>query len=278
MKPFYESRTFSDKFPIFAFYNDNFNFLAHWHGEVELIYVCKGRIKIGLNNATRILNKGDLAIIGSSDIHFYDSNGMDSTTIGIIFSPEFLGIQSVWPQNLRFQTPFFTGDYLKTLCHGINERIANMFFTVLEEYNCQSPYFDIYIKSMLLEFCTIALRYFPIDYTINSKSEVSNLMYLKPIKTVLQYLDNFYSEDISLNDLAKKANLSPFYFSRLFKSFTGMNFKNYINRIRIDKADALINKGEKNIAEAAFDCGFNSIRTFNRVYKSIRGYTPSGRP
>jgi len=66
-----------------------------------------------------------------------------------------------------------------------------------------------------------------------------------------------------------------FYFSRIFKDISGMNYKTYLNLVRFNKAEIMIKTSNKPITDIAFECGFTSIRTFNRVYKGIKGDIPS---
>jgi AraC-like DNA-binding protein len=69
--------------------------------------------------------------------------------------------------------------------------------------------------------------------------------------------------------------MSEFHFCRLFQSLVGTSFKDYLNAIRADAAEELILSGGQSITTVAMECGFNTIRTFNRVFKAVKGYTPS---
>ena len=91
----------------------------------------------------------------------------------------------------------------------------------------------------------------------------------------IRYLESNYMNSITLEDAARNVNLSSYYFSRLFKKISGMNFKQYLNSIRVEKAESKIKNTGMPITDIALECGFNSIRTFNRVFKSARGCAPS---
>jgi len=83
------------------------------------------------------------------------------------------------------------------------------------------------------------------------------------------------AEDISLGTVAKAVNTSTFYFCKMFKKVTGLNFTNYLSRVRIEKAKNLLLNPNLRISEIAFEVGFQSLTHFNRVFKKIIGQSPT---
>jgi AraC-like DNA-binding protein len=81
--------------------------------------------------------------------------------------------------------------------------------------------------------------------------------------------------DISLSDIAKAVGFSEYYFSRLFKDVTEKNFSHYLNEYRIKQAEYYLTRSGMSVAEIAYTVGFNSIVTFNRSFKSVKGCSPS---
>ena len=88
-------------------------------------------------------------------------------------------------------------------------------------------------------------------------------------------MENHYHENITLEIIADKANLSKSYFTKLFKDNAGMTFNNYLTLFRLQKARELLIASEENIADIVYQCGFNSVKTFNRVFNKHMGYSPS---
>jgi AraC-like DNA-binding protein len=95
------------------------------------------------------------------------------------------------------------------------------------------------------------------------------------IKRAKEYIQTHQSEDLSLFVVAKAVNTSSFYFCKMFKKVTGLNFTDYVSRVRIEKAKNLLLNPNLRISEIAFEVGFQSLTHFNRVFKRITGHSPS---
>lgn len=89
------------------------------------------------------------------------------------------------------------------------------------------------------------------------------------------FIEEHQSENLSLKQVARAVNTSTFYFCKVFKKATGINFTDYVSRIRIEKAKSLALNPNLRISEIAFEVGFQSLTHFNRVFKKITGMSPS---
>lgn len=90
-----------------------------------------------------------------------------------------------------------------------------------------------------------------------------------------QFIHDHQAEELSLSMVAKAVNTSSFYFCKMFKKVTGLNFTDYVSRVRIEKAKNLLLNPNLRISEIAFEVGFQSLTHFNRVFKKITGQSPS---
>ena len=95
----------------------------------------------------------------------------------------------------------------------------------------------------------------------------------KRIQKVFHWVEEHYSKEIKVEQVAKEVNLSPIAFSRWFKQETGETFINYVNDQRIYHSKNLLLKG-RNVSESCFSCGFNNLSYFNRVFKKRVGCSP----
>ena len=90
-----------------------------------------------------------------------------------------------------------------------------------------------------------------------------------------QYIAANSQEELSLAEVAKQAGMSPFYFCKMFKKITGVNFAHYVSGIRVEKAKNLLLNPNYRISEIAYEIGFQSLTHFNRVFKKIAGQSPT---
>jgi AraC-like DNA-binding protein len=98
---------------------------------------------------------------------------------------------------------------------------------------------------------------------------------LPVITRAKDYIQQNQAEDLSLGQVAKAVNTSTFYFCKLFKRSTGLNFTDYVSRVRIEKAKNLLLNPNLRVSEIAYEVGFQSLTHFNRVFKKIIGQSPT---
>ncbi len=95
------------------------------------------------------------------------------------------------------------------------------------------------------------------------------------IRRAKEYIKMNQAEDLSLGQVAKAVNTSTFYFCKMFKKATGLNFTEYLSRVRVEKAKNLLLNPNLRVSEIAYEVGFQSLTHFNRVFKRIVGRSPS---
>jgi AraC-like DNA-binding protein/ligand-binding sensor protein len=113
-------------------------------------------------------------------------------------------------------------------------------------------------------------------------SMISNRIFVEQQNTELpvitkakEYIEQNQAEDLSLGQVARAVNTSSFYFCKLFKRSTGLNFTDYVSRVRIEKAKNLLLNPNLRVSEIAYEVGFQSLTHFNRVFKKIIGQSPT---
>lgn len=95
------------------------------------------------------------------------------------------------------------------------------------------------------------------------------------IESIKEYIANHFDAKIDMKLLAGLYSLHPVYLGAYFKKNAGISIREYINKIRIQKAEDLLAAGECTVSEAAVRCGFEDIFYFSRVFSGIKGYPPS---
>ncbi|MDD7219338.1 MAG: helix-turn-helix domain-containing protein [Clostridia bacterium] len=98
---------------------------------------------------------------------------------------------------------------------------------------------------------------------------------LSIIEKAQSYINENFKKDISLDDVSRMANISPYYFSKLFKQETGKNFIEYLTEIRLRHAKDLLQNSGYSIKEICGECGYSDPNYFSRIFKKYEGVTPS---
>ncbi|MGE5599833.1 MAG: AraC family transcriptional regulator [Bacteroidota bacterium] len=274
MRAFHEDRSGLAKTPITVGKSGNLTFLAHWHTEVELVRVLEGALRVGINDEVRTLREGEMAIVASRAVHSYETDARGSLAAIIIFRPEVVGCPGGWPSDSRFLTPFIDGRRLESMEASVCQRMQEDLLAIMREKEEGGEAADLFIRSRILDFCGLALRHLP-RCQLNTVEERRKLLALERMRVVLDYLERNYMNPITIKDAADQIHLSVFHFARMFKKTMGLSFKDYLDGLRIDKTEALIRDTGLPMTEIALECGFQSVRTFNRVFKATKGCVPS---
>ena len=95
------------------------------------------------------------------------------------------------------------------------------------------------------------------------------------VRNIKNYADKYYGKNISLKSISKLYFINEKYIGRLFKKQTGMSFHKYLNKIRLENAEELLQNTDKRIIDISIKCGFENVSYFNRIFKATYGVTPS---
>jgi AraC-like DNA-binding protein len=98
---------------------------------------------------------------------------------------------------------------------------------------------------------------------------------LPQVTRAREFIAANFSEDLSLAMIAKTVHMSTFYFCKQFKKATGVSFTNYLGRVRIEKAKEMLLDPHARVSEVAFECGFQSLTHFNRIFRKLVGESPT---
>lgn len=269
MKAFHEVRRYDSDFMVWHSAYENISFLAHWHKEIELIYVRSGQCRLSVSDQNFVAKSGDFVVCESGVIHYSDSFDMDNSLDFIIFDTNIL---SSMFQNPHFAHPLITKENLQT--YGLTRELEQLISLISQELTEKKPYYQEIVEASLCRFWNQLKRHHPRSQH-HSPSQNRREHMLTDLQNLLDYIDTHYIENITLEYAADRMNFSPSYFSRVFKNLMGINFVTYLNLVRVEQAVKQLQETSLKVTDIALNCGFNNIRTFNRVFKEITGFTPS---
>lgn len=108
------------------------------------------------------------------------------------------------------------------------------------------------------------------EENIEEKGKITNM-----IARSIDYISQYYMEDIRIGDLAKESHISETHFRRVFTSYMHMSPLEYINKVRIQTACEILKKTDEPISDIAYKCGFTTNSTFNRNFRQLMGMSPA---
>lgn len=272
MEVFHQRNLVGEEYPFNLFITDIAEFPPHWHEEIEIVYVLDETLDIGLNNEIYTVKPRNIFLIGRGEVHFFITPPKKSKRIILQFELSMFEAFAPMMRERKFTAPLIQNEGMNEPIHRDLER---QILWIEEEYARKAEGYHLAIKARLYDLMVILLRRVPME-KYSSLEQSKHLKRLERLEQVFQYVEQNYTREITLEEIAKTANFSIFHFTRFFKEATGMTFIQYLNNYRITKATKyLTNSTGEPITEVAFRAGFESIKSFNRVFRQLKGCSPS---
>lgn len=247
---FYEQYHFGSHSYFQVNCSEDLNYPFHLHRSFELISVVSGYIEAVCSGQTYTLTKNQALLVFPNQIHSYQT-GNTSRAIVSIFSPDLLPTFVRRMEGHVLARPVITfNDYLSQTLLRLQERQTDLI-------TCKGALY------------TICAEFFHSSKAIESRP-VDDLLLSK----VLTYVQEHYTENIHLKDIARLLGYDYYYLSKYLKKYLGVPFCRFVSQHRISYAQYLLKQSEYSITEIAGLSGFSSLRTFNRVFLDETNLTP----
>ena len=239
----------------------NLQNISHYHSDHELVYVNEGVAFVSVNDKKYELHTDECIFIHSNDIHNIQSDRQTTVTV------------------LKADSAHFEGLFAsKRLLFPMVDRSLNVSALLTEvkaELSSGLAGSDTLVDCLVSVFFVKLLRY---SQTVSAEDRTAekhstNLLY----NEIGRLIADEYST-ITFEKAAQWSHFSESYFSKLFHSLFGMTFTQYLNTVRIAASIEMLRRGDTTVTKIADACGFNTIRNFNRVFKSFTGYSPNTLP
>lgn len=230
----------------------------HYHSDcAEIYYLEKGECGYFIEDRTYHAMAGDVIIIPPNIIHKTTYKAHYARRL-LTFNPEMLS------ESLK--GAFSSISYIFRN-YNIQSELKGIFKKIHTEYNSPDKYSDKVLELLLYE-----LIYFLARNENNADSEIYSTPFVA--ETARYILEN-YHEEITLTSVAEIMNVSQEHLSRTFKKDTGLGFNEYLNLVRLKKADEMLrSEPDKSIFEIALSCGFNDSNYFSDKFKNAYGISP----
>ncbi len=262
-----------DCFTMFSRIKSGFNFPLHYHEEFELNFIenAKGAKRVVGDHMEEIPNL-ELVLVGPNLQHgWFDHNikSREITEITIQFHKDLFDEKFLRRNQLNYIRNMFDIS-LKGILFSQEaiEQLSPRIKTLQQKHG-----FDSVLELMsILHYLSTSRNIRTLsDTTFNNDTYTYNS---RRIEATFEYMSQKFDKQVKLSEVARHANMSEASFSRFFKQRTGMNFIDSLNEIRLGHASRMLIDTTQSIAEIAYNCGFNNISNFNRIFKKKKNMTP----
>lgn len=241
---------------------------THYHDELELLPIFEGEFVAVVDGTEYKAYEGDVIFINSGVPHM-TKNYQPGCISGLVQFKEsnFLGndISRVIKYSLKYHA--LSDCPIKVIKSKVLfDTLAELF----EEINAKRVGYEIYVKSLI--FKTIACLYR--EGVLSDAERIYNSNDVIKILPVLKHVNENYFENLTLDAASAMLSFDRSYFCRIFKSAVGATFTEYLNFVRISKAEKLLSGTDMSILEISEAVGFSSVSYFNRIFKKVRNCTP----
>lgn len=264
-----------DFFYIADRHKSEFTYPIHYHTEYELNFVENAAgVRRVVGDSAEVIGNFDLVLITGKDLEHvweqHECTSHDIREITIQFSPNIFSknfevkkqFASIWRMLERAQCGLCFPQQAIMKVYNLLDKLTSEeqgFYAVLD-------FLSILYELSLYDDARVLAS--------SSFAKIENFSDSRRIQKVQKYISEHYREDIRLNQLSDMVGMTPVSFSRFFRLRTGKTLSDYIIDIRLGFATRLLVESSRTVAEICYDCGFNNLSNFNRMFKRKKNCSP----
>ena len=233
----------------------------HWHNEYEILYVMAGTTYVNVDGVNYEVISGETFFISPGAVHYYVEPSEFNKICVVRLTEEFLKCFSV---EVKHVYTVFLSDVLHI---RENPRISVIIEEIQTVFEIEE---EVFVESILIGKSLELLIYlYQNQFLISERASVRRNNDSECMDKMIEYIREHLQDKITLSDVAVHLGFSESYCSKYIKKKTNMNFLEYLNNERIEKAKQMLRLSDAPVTEIAYITGFSSIQSFNRVFKSF---------
>jgi AraC-like DNA-binding protein len=252
----------------YVYYISSYHY--NWHDAMELIIVLQGEIEVSNNGENYILEEDDILLINSNAGHATLERKPNSIAMVIHLNPIYFS--SYYSDYYLLQ--FHCISNIKSRYDEPFIKLRELAGEMIEVIGGNTPEERIHFESLLHQLTAVLVRCFP-PKEISSMEMTSNKNKNNAVNKIIHYIDKHYKNKISLEELSKVSGYHKSYISQIVKQQLGINYHEYLTRIRLREATYALADLEEKISDIALSYGFSDVKAFNTAFRSSFGKTPS---
>ena len=266
----FESVRFRDNGHVKVFINtEPDNFAAHWHIPLEVLMPLENKYTVECRNIRRTVEEREIALITPGAVHALEAPPKGKR---MFIQADVSCFSQMRELDVLFSVLAPVTVIGREAPEAVQKEAAEIVEQIRRDYYGKEAYSEISIYAGLFNLLSLFGR---ISAAFRKEKEMDgNNLNRERFTSICEYIREHCTEQITLEQTAKMAGFSKYYFARLFRDFTGVTFYKYLNQQRIMRAQRFLADPERTVAEIAMLCGYESFSSFNRMFKQIKGCTP----
>lgn len=258
-------------------FSEDYSFLPlHWHEEAEITLILEGSAIYTIDFETYEVEKGDLLFISPHVLHSAQiASGQKLVSDTFVFHLDMVINKTMDSCSMKYLIPLQNGSYhfppiLKSKDPGYEDLIS-----------CMKEMYSIYQDAGYGYELMLKYNLYKIFYLLHSNNLITQKntpgipnQAEEKLKSILQYIENHYNEELTIQQLADLCHFSKCHFMNFFKKYVGVTCMEYIIDYRLNVIASKLIHYTGNITDLVMNAGFNNISYFNRVFKRKYGTTP----
>lgn len=273
-KAYIKDRHFPIQVSLKSYLHSGSIFNSHWHEALEILYIMKGSAVIECSADKITVHPGDVVVINVNELHRGESIGNEVSYYCIDMSPTLLKGGGTDLCEIKYIEPIARNLISFNNKITSDKEVINCIENIITEFESGEPGYELAVKGSTYNLLTILLRKHIQDILTPKECDIRQKMFDK-LKNALIYIENQYTNKLSLDILANECGFSVFHFCHEFKKATGKSPGEYITLYRIAKAEELLVNSDMNITEIALATGFNDANYFSRMFRKYKEDSPS---
>jgi AraC-like DNA-binding protein len=278
--PFHQKELVNRPFPFVALDSPRkpFWFPLHWHEQIEILYVLEGQLTALINGKTWDGRQGDIFIIDTGLIHGFSEPSPESSVRIFQFGREIFDEPLTLTEDRQVKKPVFGGtcQISPLRDRSVYLLVKTILTDINREFQKKEQGYRFVIKSDLYKLAAFLLRNMAAEEAVNSGRITVEKNHTRYLEQIFSYMyRNFDNPDLKLDDAAREVGLSKYYLTRFLKEQTGLGYHDHLARVRLSRARQFLAESDIPVIDIAYQCGFYSLTTFNRLFKKHTGTIPS---
>lgn len=239
---------------------------THLHPELEILLILKGSPSININGISSVFAEQDVVLINANELHEIISDTEPSTVLALHILPQYFEGYFAQMTSIKFEE--------NKLISKNKPLFIYTFCKLLQTYLGQEPYYQLqcagFVNIMIYDILQSCAYHQMYRETLRQTTHRGQLL-----SAVISYVEEHYTERLTLTQVASHLNLSPSYLSHFIPEHLHHSFSEFLTYTRYLNAKALLMNTDLSLTEICYSCGFSDYRYMNKAFKKYTACTPN---